>query len=255
MYTADDQPHGFFNRPPWRERTLNRVDEFLTSLCYLEPKGSAASDDGEGWVALFDGKTLEGWTVRGGHARYEVKEGAIVGTTVEGSPNTFLCRGDYGNFELELEVKCDPDLNSGIQVRSHAYEKDTPQESDPKRVRKAGTVYGPQCEIAEQARGTAGNFWDEARRTKWLDDFAGKAQARAAFRDGQWNRYRIVVEGKRYRSWVNGVPCGDCEDSLDAHGFIGLQVHAVKPGAGSYQVRWRNLRIRELKAGAPAAGT
>ena len=50
------------------------------------------------------------------------------GTTAEGSPNTFLCKGDFKDFALELEVKCDPALNSGIQVRSHVYEKDTPQE-------------------------------------------------------------------------------------------------------------------------------
>ncbi len=170
----------------------------------------------------------------------------IVGKTVEGSPNTFLCRGDYRDFALELEVQCDPALNSGIQVRSHVYEKDTPQESDTKRVRPSGTVYGPQCEIAEAAKGVAGNFWDEARRTRWLDDLATRTEARNAFKDGQWNRYRIVVQGNRYRSWVNGVACADFVDDKDRQGFIGLQVHAIKPGTGPYQVRWRNIRLREL---------
>jgi hypothetical protein len=203
----------------------------------------------DGWVSLFDGKTLDGWTVNGGKAAYKVEVGAIVGTTVEGSPNTFLCKGDFKDFVLELEVRCDPRLNSGVQVRSHVYTKDTPQESDPKRVRKAGTVYGPQCEVAEAVRGVSGNFWDEARRTRWLDDFADRSQARTAFQDGQWNRYRIVVQGDRYRSWVNGVPCADFKDDRDKGGFIGLQVHGIPKGEGPYQVRWRNIRIRELKPG------
>jgi hypothetical protein len=35
MFTAEGQPHGFFNRPPWKERTTQRMDEFLVSLGYL----------------------------------------------------------------------------------------------------------------------------------------------------------------------------------------------------------------------------
>ena len=54
------------------------------------------------WISLFDGKTLDGWTVKGGKATYKVENGMIVGTTVEGSPNTFLCRGPYSDFELKL---------------------------------------------------------------------------------------------------------------------------------------------------------
>lgn len=200
------------------------------------------------WVSLFDGKTLEGWTVRGGVATYKVEDGCIVGTTAEGSPNTFLCKGDFSDFELELEVKCDPELNSGIQIRSHVYDKDTPQASKPDRIRPAGTVYGYQCEIAKAASGSSGNFWDEARWTRWHDDFSDTPEAKRAFNDGQWNKYRIVAKGNRIQSWVNGVPCADFTDDMDASGFIGLQVHAIKSGTGPYHVRWRNIRIRELTA-------
>lgn len=226
-----------------------------TIVAVLVMISGAKAKAGEETRALFDGKTLDGWTVRGGHAKYEVENGEIVGTTVEGSSNTFLCTGDFRDLDLELEVKCDPELNSGVQVRSHVYGKDTPQESNPKRIRTAGTVYGPQCEINKKEAGTAGNFWDEARRTKWLDDFSDKPEARKAYKDGEWNRYRIVVQGQRYRSWVNGVPCADFTDDEDKSGFIGLQVHAVKKGAGPYQVRWRKIRIRELKPGEKVEGS
>ncbi len=198
-------------------------------------------------VALFDGKTLDGWTVRGGKATYKVEDGAIVGTTVEGSPNTFLCtKKEYGDFELTFEVKCDPKLNSGVQVRSHAYAKDTPQPSNPKRIRPAGDVYGPQVEIA--ADGNAGRIWDEARHAKWHDPDPSE-KVRKAYKPDAWNRFRIVAEGDRIRTWVNGVPVADIrvEEKEYASGFIGLQVHSIKPGTGPYQVRWRNIRIRELK--------
>jgi len=210
---------------------------------------AAACAAEENWVSLFDGKSLEGWATKGGRAEYKVEDGCIVGTTVKGSPNTFLCRGPYSDFVLEFDVKCDEPLNSGVQIRSHTYEKDTPLESKKGKVRPQGDVYGYQCEIARQETGTAGNFWDEARRTKWLDDFTNKPAAAKAYKNDGWNHFRIAAQGDQIRSWVNGVACADFHDSLDASGFIGLQVHSIPANAGPYQVRWKNIRLRELKAG------
>jgi hypothetical protein len=211
------------------------------TLAALAHFGQAARGDDEGWTPLFDGKTLDGWAVRGGKAEYRVEDGAIVGTTVEGSPNTFLCKGDFQDFVLELEVQCDPRLNSGVQVRSHVYGEGTP---------RAGVVYGPQCEVARKGTGTAGRFYDEGRRGRWLNEI--KPEAKDAFMDDGWNRYRIVVQGDRYRSWVNGVPASDFTDAMDERGFVGLQVHGIPKGEGPYQVRWRNVRIKELKPGESA---
>ncbi|AMV36056.1 DUF1080 domain-containing protein [Planctomyces sp. SH-PL62] len=209
----------------------------LAVLSCLGASASAFADD-QGWTSLFDGKTLDGWKTGGGKATYAVEDGTIVGTTVEGSPNTFLCKGDYKDFVLELEVKCDPRLNSGVQVRSHIYEPGTP---------RAGVVYGPQCEIARKETGTAGRFYDEGRRGQWIAELNPKAKD--AFDDDGWNKYRIVVQGDRYRSWVNGEPASDFTDGLDQSGLIGLQVHGIASGEGPYQVRWRNVRLRELKPG------
>ncbi|MGP0064149.1 MAG: DUF1080 domain-containing protein [Isosphaeraceae bacterium] len=210
----------------------------LVALVY----GALLAAEDDGWESLFDGQTLKGWTVRGGFAEYKVEDGTIVGTTVKGSPNTFLCKGDLEDFVLELEVKCDPRLNSGIQVRSHVYLKD---DSQAENRRRAGVVYGPQCEIARRETGTAARFYDEGRRGKWLAEI--KPEAKDAFSDNGWNRYRIVVQGNRYRSWINGKPASDFTDDMDSHGFIGLQVHGIPQGEGPYQVRWRNIRIRPLK--------
>lgn len=204
-----------------------------------------------GWVTLFDGKSFEkDWVVKGGSAKYHVEDGTIVGTTVERSKNTFLStKRDYADFELEVMVLCDKELNSGIQIRSHTYEKPTPQASKQARIREQGEVYGYQCEITTADKCTAGNFWDEGRWTKWHDDLTKKPGACAAFKDGEWNHFRIVAQGDRIRSWVNGVACADFRDSLDASGFIGLQVHSIPAGKGPYKVRWKNIRIRELKPG------
>src|SRR5262245_33378185 len=100
-------------------------------------------------MPLFDGKTLTGWTVKGGTAKYRVEDGMIIGTSVQSGPNTFLTTArDYADFSFECEVLCDRELNSGFQIRSHIYAKDTPQPSQPNRIRKAGEVYGYQCEVS-----------------------------------------------------------------------------------------------------------
>ena len=102
----------------------------------------AQSSQAEEWTSLFNKKDLSGWIQKNGTAKYVVKGNTIVGTTNEGSPNSFLCSEKlYGNFELEFEVKCDNALNSGVQIRSKT--KPVPNDSDV----KFGRVFGPQVEI------------------------------------------------------------------------------------------------------------
>ncbi len=101
------------------------------------------------------------------------------------------------------------------------------------------------------ANGNAGRIWDEARHTKWHDPEPSD-EAKKTYKPGQWNTYRILAQGNRIRTWINGTPIADIRDSEDADGFIGLQVHRIKPEVGPYQVRWRNIRIRELAAESAA---
>ncbi|WP_165072320.1 3-keto-disaccharide hydrolase [Paludisphaera rhizosphaerae] len=193
---------------------------------------------------LFDGKTLDGWKAESGKAEYRVEDGAIVGKTVEGSGNTFLCKGPFRDFVVDLDVKCDPALNSGVQVRSHLYEAG----SEGAKRHGVGRIYGPQCEIA--VNGTAGKFYDEARVGKWIDGEEPKSsEAAKAFKADGWNHYRIVVQGDHYRSWINGVPTADFTDGRDSEGLIGLQVHAIAKGTGPYEVRWKNVMLLELAPG------
>ena len=206
-----------------------------------------AEDDG--FKPIFDGKTLKGWVQEGGKADYKVEDGAVVGTAVPKTPNSFLCtRKQYGDFVLELEFKVDPSLNSGVQIRSHVYEKDTTVEiRGKKREKKAGTVYGYQVEIDPSERAYTGGVYDEARRG-WLNDLKGNEAARKAFRQGKWNKFRIICKGDSIKTWVNGVPAADLKDSMTSRGFIALQVHGVgkrKDRVGK-QVRWRNIRLKEL---------
>lgn len=221
-----------------------------TILALMLAAFSATAAD---WVKLFDGKTLNGWAVHSGTATYTVDKGTILGTAVIGSPNTFLCtKQEFGDFILEFEVKVDPELNSGVQFRSQI----APQpivvtvDVNGKQVERkipAERVYGYQVEIATTKSGNSGNVYDEARRGRFLDSFKERPAARAAFKDHKWNKYRVECKGDSIKTWVNGVPAADFKDVMTPRGIIGLQVHQVpKENFKAYQVRWRNIRIREL---------
>lgn len=207
-----------------------------THLPAQENEAAQENDDPGTWVDLFDGKTLNGWTQRNGTATYRVEGDTIVGTSAKGSPNSFLCTDRfYGDFELRFETKLfDDELNSGVQIRSHSY---------PTYHR--GVVHGYQVEIS--TNGNAGFLYDEARRA-WLSKDREDATKTAAFRRGDWNRYRVVCQGSSIRTWINDVPIADLDDSLTANGFVALQVHSVD-GDPNWRVAWRNIRVREIGDG------
>jgi hypothetical protein len=186
------------------------------------------------WQDLFDGKTLTGWVQRGGKAIYQVEDGAIVGITVTNTPNSFLCtEKDYGNFVLELEFKVDPNLNSGVQIRSQSL-----------ATNQNGRVHGYQVEIDPSPRSWTGGIYDEARRG-WLASLTNNLPAQKAFKPNEWNRLRVEAKGESIKTWVNGIATADLKDSMTPKGFIGLQVHSTRtPGL---KVIWRNLRIQELE--------
>jgi len=212
----------------------------LIALLLLTAPAVKAGD----WVSLFDGKTLNGWSKAAlGKATYEVVDGTIHGTTVEGSPNTFLAsEKQYGDFELEFEVKVHDKLNSGVQIRSR--EK---TEADGKPV---GRFFGPQVEI-ESSPGQSGYVYGEATGRGWLSAKPqDKGHAHSHIKNGEWNKYRIVANGPRIQTWINGEMVEDLtdEDIYKSHpkGHIGLQVHGIKKGTGPYDVAWKNIRIKEL---------
>ncbi|MCG8586816.1 MAG: DUF1080 domain-containing protein [Pirellulales bacterium] len=197
----------------------------------------------DGFTSLFNGKTLDGWTQKNGKATYRVEDGAIVGKTAKGSPNSFLCTDkDYGDFELRFDVKLmDNPLNSGVQIRSQ-----TKPTGDPKKV---GRVNGPQVEIEASGKKGAesGYIYGEAAGG-WMTP-EDRRKPHKHFKDGEWNSYRIVAKGPRIQTWINDQPIEDLTDEAKhkSHpkGFIGLQVHGVG-NRGPFQVAWKNIRIKEL---------
>ncbi|AQT67413.1 hypothetical protein STSP2_00557 [Anaerohalosphaera lusitana] len=184
------------------------------------------------WKKLFNGENLDGWERKNGKAKYYAEDGVLVGQTVAGQPNSFLCTTDtYSDFILEYEMKLGGAINSGVQIRS---------ESKPEYGN--GRVHGYQVECDPSDRAWSGGIYDEARRG-WLYPLYRGHEGRAAFNPTGWNKFRVEAVGPHIKTFVNGVPCADLVDDMTAEGFIGLQVHSVPKRHDGMKITWRNIRI------------
>ena len=187
----------------------------------------------QNWEPLFNGKNLNGWKKLNGKAEYKVVDGAIVGVSKMGTPNTFLAtKKTYGDFILEFDFKVEDGLNSGVQLRSES-----------KKEYQNGRVHGYQFEIDPSDRAWSGGIYDEARRN-WLYPLTLNPAAKSAFKHNAWNKARIEAVGNTIATWINGVPCANLWDDMTPEGFIALQVHAI--GSADQEgktVCWKDIRI------------
>ncbi|MBX3241709.1 MAG: DUF1080 domain-containing protein [Chitinophagaceae bacterium] len=210
---------------------------FSIAFCSCLSLGSLAQGK---WQQLFNGKNFSGWKQLGGKAVYTVENGAVVGTTVSGTPNSFLTtEKPYGDFVLELEVLLpDTTTNSGIQFRS-IFNREANEGK--------GRVQGYQYELDASARAWTGGIYDEGRRG-WLYPLTLNPAAQKAFKHGEFNKVRIECIGNTIKTWLNGVPAAYLVDELTASGFIALQVHSIsdKQAPGT-RIVWKNIRIQTGK--------
>lgn len=204
---------------------------------------------------LFDGRTLDGWQNFGG-GHFYVEDGAIVGETKPGLPNSFLATKErYANFDLTLEFKIDARLNSGIQIRSDVYAKPAKTvrwggtlAEDGSRITKEmtwekGRFWGYQVEIDPTERAWTGAIYEEAGR-----GFLHLPAPTTTYRPGQWNRLRVIARGNHLQTWINGVPVAEVRDDLTANGYIALQLHGIGKSneKAGLKVYWRDIVLKPL---------
>ncbi|WP_418263691.1 3-keto-disaccharide hydrolase [Flavobacterium faecale] len=195
---------------------------------------SSKQKDNTPWVYLINKNNTEGWTILGGEATYKVEKGVVTGTTVANTPNTFLVTKKlYNDFIFEIDFKVDSTMNSGIQIRSNSLP-----------FYQNGRVHGYQVEIDPSKRAWSGGIYDEGRR-KWLTTLENNSEAQKAFKQNQWNHYRVEAIGSTIKTWINGVPASYLIDDKTASGFIGLQVHSIgdKMEKLGKKVMWKDAKI------------
>lgn len=217
-----------------QENTPNPKDMLINT----EPEPSLV---GRGFIELFNGKNLDGWVPLGGHCTFEVKDDVIVGTTIKGSPSTYLStvKDDYTDFIFTAEIKWAVNGNTGIMFRAQ-------QEANTNGKVK---VYGPQCEMEGDVgtRRWSGGIYGQSAGgwayPLWLD---AHEEARNAIKKGQWNRVTVQAIGTNVKTWINGIPAANWETEEYKKGYFSLQVHSGKAG----EIHFRNIKVKELAAAA-----
>jgi hypothetical protein len=199
----------------------------------------SASSQSSNWQSLFDGKTLNGWKQMTGSAPYTVENGQIVGTTVPGSPNSFLASEQRfsGDFVLELEaMMTDTTTNSGVQFKSNF---------DPKASNGKGRIYGYQFDFDPSSRKWSGGIYDEGRR-EWLYPVSHNPKGQLFFSPNVYHKIRIECIGNTVKTWLDGVAVSYVVDTLTTNeGLLALQVHSIgKPEHAGVKVYWKNIRIQ-----------
>lgn len=174
---------------------------------------------------LFNGKDLTGWIVYGTEKWY-VENGLIVSESGPDKGYGYLgTEKHYKNFEINLEFKQEADGNSGVFIRSTV----------------DGTkVSGWQVEVAPPGNDTGGIY--ESYGRGWL--IKPDPEKDKALKYGDWNKMKIVVNGDRVTSYVNGVQMVDYTDEKigKGEGGILLQIH----DGGGIKVYWRNITLKAL---------
>ncbi|MCH6202177.1 DUF1080 domain-containing protein [Aquiflexum sp. LQ15W] len=174
---------------------------------------------------LFNGKDLTGWIVYGTEKWY-VENGLIVSESGPDKGYGYLgTEKHYKNFEINLEFKQEADGNSGVFIRSTV----------------DGTkVSGWQVEVAPPGNDTGGIY--ESYGRGWL--IKPDPEKDKALKYGDWNKMKIVVEGDRVISYVNGIQMVDYTDEKigQGEGGILLQIH----DGGGIKVYWRNITLKAL---------
>jgi len=165
-------------------------------------------------IPLFDGKTLDGWTVIKCEAK--IDDGDILLVAGNGLVQT---EKKYGDFILDFEWKAlrDDKWDSGVYFRYDSVPENRPW---PDRY---------QVNLQQSREGNVGNLQGA--------NSEGLAMA------GQWNKFKLTVRGTKASLQINGKPAWEA-DGLEGpeKGFIALQ--AEVPGGGQY--RFRNIYLTEL---------
>ncbi len=204
----------------------------LPFILFIHSESVAADENKEeGFQAVFDGTTLEGWD---GDAKvFRVDEGTIIGGQLkEKIPhNYFLSTQEkYGDFELRLDFKLiGADTNAGVQLRSA-------------RIPDHHEMIGYQADLGQNYWGA---LYDESRRNKILLAPDKEKLAKVLKRD-DWNSYRILCEGRHIQLWINDfqtVDYTEADEKIEQSGLIAVQIHGGGPGEAHY----RNIRIRKIK--------
>lgn len=193
----------------------------LYSLTLLSTGSYAQS-----FKSIFNGKDLTGWTNNGTEKWYVDKKELVCESGPDKQYGYLSTTKNYKNFELTLQFKQEANGNSGVFIRSSI---------------EGTKISGWQVEVAPENLHTGGIY--ESYGRGWL--IQPKPEDEKWLQMGKWNTMKILVNGDEITSWLNGYQMVYLKDEKigKGEGFIALQIH----DGGGIKVKWKKIRIKELK--------
>jgi hypothetical protein len=221
-------------------------------------------NDHNGWVQIFDGKTLQSWD--GSPAVWHVEDGAIVGESSpehpSGTTNIIWRGGEPANFELKVEMKLEGSgANGGIQYRS-INAPPAPGKAHAQKYAK-WDMKGYQADfdsanrytgqLYEQGTGRGIIAWrgqmvetDKGKAPRLLATLGSSDELKAFIKPGQWNQYEVVADGNTLIHIINGHVMAILVDNdptfSRSKGLIGFEIE----GGGVVKVLQRNIWLKQL---------
>jgi len=214
---------------------------------------TAAAADNEGFVSIFDGKSLKGW--EGKSEFWSVQDGAITGQTTKENPtkgNTFIIwrDGKLGDFELKLKFRI-VNGNSGIQYRSEEL-PDKPfvvrgyQADFEAGTRYIGILYEEKGRGILALRGHKVVIREDGTKETVGTTCDEKAMLASLNKEG-WNDYYISAKGNHLVQNINGHTTVDVTDNQKSkarsEGILALQLHAGPP----MLVQFKEIQLKTIK--------
>ena len=199
----------------------------------------------DGFVNIFDGKTLKGWVgLNGSTADYYVKDGLLIAKDT--SKEHIFTEKEYANFILRLDIKLDSGSNNGVGIRT--------------LVSKQPHIEGMEIQVLDDTSYPCvkHGLLRELKEYQYHGSIYGVVPAKKGHQKpvGEWNEEEIRCDGRRVQVTLNGALIVDADldkvQPIDGHehpgltyakGRIGLHAH----GNFGAEVFFRNLRIKELK--------
>jgi arylsulfatase A-like enzyme len=229
--------------------------EFATSTV-PHPEASAAVGaklDPDGFVSVFNGKTLAEWS--GDPKYWSVQDGALTGVTDGTLKSNRFITWEYStirNFDLRVKVKVTPGGNSGIQYRGIS-----------RPDLGLDIVTGYQCDVVANTPEYNGMLYEEKGRRilshtgervivdehgqPWV---VGKLPVKE-FAPNEWHDYRVLVQGNHHQHWIDDHPTADLidldEKGRTLEGVLAVQVH-VGP---AMTIQYKDFKIKHLPDNMP----
>jgi hypothetical protein len=258
------------------------VASCIVVVCLWSGRLQAADD---GWISLFDGKTLDGWhknPQRIGHGtggRWTVEDGAIAGEQDppgSGNGGILLTDRKFADFEVQLDAKPDWGVCSGFFLRGNDRGQCFQMMVDYHDAGNVGHIYGEGTGGFSNRPFDINGKYDDAKKlvgltTKPNDAKLPKAYSIAgddwvkAWKLGDWNtlRARVVGNPPKITTWINDVKVSEFDGekydganykkdevakTLGREGSIAVQVHGGTGWPKGAKCRWKNVKVKILSS-------